>query len=80
MNYSLDNVYELLRLGYGDAYMTDILKDYPEMDSTNVSKYLRDNLDFEKQNVESFHQELDDIGSENPKLVAFGVKVYGIFN
>lgn len=60
------------------AYMTDILKDYPEMDSTKVDKYLSDNPDFEKQNVESFHQELEDIGSENPKLVAFGDKVYKI--
>ncbi len=60
------------------AYMTDILKDYPEMDSTNVSKYLSDNPEFEKQNVESFHQELEDIGSENPKLVAFGDKVHKI--
>ena len=60
------------------AYMTDILKDYPEMDSTNVSKYLKNNPKFEKQNVESFYQELEDIGSNNPKLVAFGDKVHKI--
>ena len=52
--------------------MTDIIKDFEEKVSGKVEKYLRENKEFERQNVKVFRQELDDIGASNPTLIAFG--------
>jgi len=60
------------------AYMTDILKNYPEVDSLKVLSHLKKHPELERENVESFRQELKDIGAENPRLVAFGNTVYDI--
>jgi 3-deoxy-D-arabino-heptulosonate 7-phosphate (DAHP) synthase len=56
---------------YG-AYMTDIIKDFENVISGDVMKYLKKNPDFEKKNVEMFRKELKDIGSQNHILIAFG--------
>ena len=60
------------------AYMTDILKNYPEVDSLKVLAHLKKHPELEQKNVESFRQELKDIGSENPRLIAFGDTVHKI--
>ena len=60
------------------AYMTDIIKDYPEKESGNVVKFLKSNKAFEEKNAEIFRQELKDIGSKDPLLVAFGNAVFNI--
>ena len=60
------------------GYMTDIIKDYSEKESDELVKYLKTNKAFEQSNVESFRQELRDIGAEKPKLVAFGRAVHDI--
>jgi len=60
------------------AYMTDIIKDYDDKESGNVVSFLRNNKSFEKENVESFLQELRDIGAAKPILVAFGNAVFDI--
>lgn len=60
------------------AYMTDIIKDHPELVASNVEKFLGRNPDVEREHVESFKQELTDIGAEKPKLIAFGNVVYNI--
>jgi hypothetical protein len=62
---------------YG-AYMTDVIKSYEEKISGNLMKYLRKNKNFEKENVKLFEQELIDIGSQNPIIVAFGNDSYKI--
>ena len=54
------------------GYMTDIIKDFEEKISGNVKDYLSKNRDFEKQNVDIFLEELNDIGAKNPVLIAFG--------
>ena len=54
------------------AYMTDIIKDHPELVAANVHAHLAHNPDVLHQNVENFKQELKDIGAEKPKLIAFG--------
>ena len=54
------------------AYMTDIIKDYEEVMSNKVMKYLRLNPDVEKQNIDSFLKELKDVGCVNPIIIAFG--------
>jgi hypothetical protein len=60
------------------AYMTDIIKSYEEKISCNVMKYLSKNKDFEEKNIMIFEQELMDIGSQNPIIIAFGNDTYNI--
>ena len=60
------------------AYMTDIIKDYENLIASNVTRYLNDNPKFEAKNIEFFKQELMDIGSDKPKLIAFGNAAYDI--
>lgn len=54
------------------AYMTDIIKDFEEVASKKMIKYLRENPKFEQENVKTFLDELKFIGAENPVLVAIG--------
>ncbi|MFX0138004.1 MAG: hypothetical protein ACFFDN_30460 [Candidatus Hodarchaeota archaeon] len=63
---------------YWGAYMTDIIKDFEQKISGEVNSYLRDNPQVVKQNIETFLQELDDIGADDPTLIVFGVKAYDI--
>jgi len=60
------------------AYMTDIIKSFEEKISGNLMKYLSKNKQFEKENIEKFDQELNDIGSINPILIALGNDSYKI--
>ena len=62
------------------GYMTDIIKDFEEKISGKVQDYLSKNRDFEKQNVDIFLEELNDIGAKNPVLIAFGNEVFNILN
>ena len=62
------------------AYMTDIIKDFPEKESNNVMKYLKATPSFEKEQISSFEQELKDIGSIDPLLICFGHAAYNILN
>lgn len=54
------------------GYMTDIIKDLEEINSGKVEKFLRENEEIERQNVDRFRQELMDIGTSEPTLIAFG--------
>ena len=62
------------------GYMTDIIKDFEEKISGKVKDYLSKNREFEKQNVDIFLEELNDIGAKNPVLIAFGNEVFNILN
>ncbi|NCC70752.1 hypothetical protein EOM09_04165 [bacterium] len=64
---------------YG-AYMTDIIKDFEEKVSENVLKYLKDNKDFELMNIKLFEQEISDLKSKDPIIIAFGNVVFNILN
>lgn len=57
---------------YWGGYMTDIIKDHVEIKSGKVENFLRENEDFEQQNVQRFCEELEDIGANKPTLIAFG--------
>ena len=63
---------------YWGGYMTDIIKNHPEKKSKDLVKYLKTHPDEVQSNVESFRQELRDIGAKKPTLVAFGVDAYDI--
>ena len=62
------------------AYMTDIIKDFPEKESNNVMTYLKDNPSIVADNIISFEQELEDIGSIDPLLICFGTDSFNILN
>jgi len=63
---------------FSGAYMTDIIKDYEEVMSGKVMKYLNSNPDFKKENIDIFETELKDIGAINPIIIAFGNDCYNI--
>jgi len=60
------------------AYMTDIIKDFEQKNSGKLMKYLSANKDFEKENIVKFEEELHDIGSTDPIIIAFGSDCYKI--
>ena len=60
------------------GYMTDIIKDFEQKISGKVMKYLGGNKAFEQENIEKFEQELKDIGSTKPIIIAFGADCYKI--
>ena len=62
------------------GYMTDIIKDYPELHGQNVVRFLGDNPDVEKKNIETFREELKDLGTENRTIIAFGNDVFSILS
>ena len=62
------------------AYLTDIIKDFPEAESKKVMSFLKKNPKIIDQNIDSFLQEIEDIGSENPKIFAFGNDAYNILD
>ena len=59
---------------FSGAYMTDIIKDYEEVDGSKLMEFLNANPDLKKKNIKLFEQELKDIGSNNPIIIAMGVK------
>jgi len=72
--------YALQETPFWGGYMTDIIKDFNEKESGKMMAYLRSNKDFERSNVEIFKQELKDLGSINPTIIAFGNDAYSILS
>jgi hypothetical protein len=62
---------------YG-AYMTDIIKDFPMLSSSDVLKHLRNNPSDVQNQIERFREELKFIGSCKPILLAFGRDTFNI--
>ena len=60
------------------GYMTDIIKDHVELQGQTVRRYLNENPDVEDKNIEIFRNELKDLGTETPTIIAFGGEVYRI--
>ena len=60
------------------SYMTDIIKDFDEKESGKMMAYLRSNKEFERSNAKIFQEELNDLGSVNPTIIAFGNDAYSI--
>lgn len=66
--------YALKDTPYWGSYITDLIKNFPEVHSENVSAYLRQNPDVLNDNIKSFCEEMALL--DNPILVAMGGKVY----
>jgi len=60
------------------GYITDIIKDYDQKESAQVVSYLKANKSVVKKNVEIFREELKDLESKNPIIIALGSDVYEI--
>ena len=58
--------------------MTDIIKDFEEKVSGKVRSFLKNNRDFEKENIDFFLNELSEVGAINPTFIAFGNDAYDI--
>src|SRR5262249_9219887 len=56
---------------YG-AYMTDIIKDVEMLKSSDLRNYLRAHPRLISQNVNTFREELRDLDSRRPTILAFG--------
>ena len=60
------------------GYMTDIIKDHVGMNAQEVMNYLSANPEVEEKNIEIFRDELKDLGTENPTIIAFGNAAHNI--
>ena len=58
--------------------MTDVIKDFAEKASNKMMSYLKENKIFEKENINSFLKELEDLESNNPTIIAFGNDAYSV--
>lgn len=64
--------YAFKSTSYWGSYMTDIIKDFEEKASGNMMSFLRNNKDFEVDNIRKLRQEIKVLGFSNPVLIAFG--------
>ncbi len=65
---------------YYGAYMTDIIKDFEEKISGNVLAFLKQNREFELQNIKLFENEIKDLKCADPLIIAFGNITFDILN
>ena len=62
---------------YG-AYMTDVIKEFPMLESKGVVSYLRKNPAALRDQIKKFEEELRFIQSDTPTIIAFGKDSYEI--
>ncbi len=62
------------------AYMTDVIKDFPETDSGRLLDQLRANPAMIPPQVDKLRAELSDLGPSRPFILAFGKAVYSILH
>lgn len=72
--------YALKNTPFWGGYLTDIIKDYDQKEASKVVSYLRSNKSIVEKNVEIFREELKDLRSEHPIIIALGDVVYEILN
>ena len=69
--------YALMNTPYWGAYITDAIKELPEVDSNKVSVYLKNNPGMVLKNMEILKREIEVIGGK-PTLICMGSKSYQI--
>lgn len=70
--------YALRGSPFWGAYMTDIIKDFEQKASGKMMRYLRTDKPFEEENVKVFREEIDDLGVDNPTIMAFGRDAHSV--
>ncbi len=68
--------YALKDTPYWGSYITDLIKNFPELHSENVVSFMKRNPDVLKQNIDEFREEMAILGK--PVLVALGGTVYDL--
>jgi len=63
---------------YYGAYMTDIIKNVEMVSSAGLLKHLRTFPSLLRTNVEAFREELRDLGSQSPTILAFGSAAHAL--
>jgi len=61
---------------YWGAYMTDFIKEYPEVKAGKVKSYLKKNPQILEKNASRFKEGLNDIGEKDPLIIVFGGDAY----
>ena len=69
--------YALMDTPYWGAYITDIIKEFPELKSENVKDYIKEHPEVLRDNIANFELEMSLLG-ERPTLIALGDEVYDI--
>ena len=64
--------YALLNSEFWGSYITDIIKDLPEVDSSKVMKQLKNNPQIIEKNIKRFKKELNTLSDKRPVLIALG--------
>lgn len=65
---------------YYGAYMTDIIKNIEMVNSNDVLEHLKINPTIIEKNIEIFREEMQDLKSMAPIILAFGAATYKILN
>jgi len=63
---------------YYGAYMTDIIKNFEMVNSDDVLKHLKENPALLVKSIEMFREEMQDLNSRAPIILAFGSAAYKI--
>lgn len=71
--------YALADTRFWGSYITDIIKEHKETDSSKVVSYIKKNPEILAKNVELFEEELGLLGG-NPVLIALGTATYSFLN
>jgi hypothetical protein len=83
-DYKYAQEYKLRYVLYGTPfwgrYLTDIIKNYPQIDSQSVKQDLQLNPQIERESIEEFEREIQDLGAKNPIIVALGEQVHEILS
>ena len=64
--------YALKNSPFWGGYMTDVIKDFEQKASGKMMSYLRTDKEFEKENIKIFREEINDLGTNKPTIIAFG--------
>ena len=70
--------YAFTDTAYYGAYMTDIIKNLKMVKSGDLLKHLREFPSLIHTNVEEFREELRDLGSQRPTILAFGSAAHAL--
>jgi hypothetical protein len=65
---------------YYGAYMTDVIKFLEDVDSKSVVKYLKDHREIIEANLKIFREEMQDLKTTAPVILAFGKDAHKILS
>jgi hypothetical protein len=70
--------YAFTNTDYYGAYMTDIIKKVEMVNSAELLRHLKAFPSLVRTNVEAFREELKDLGSQRPTILAFGSAAHAL--